>query len=105
MTLSGRMSEDALRLPLVRMLAMPDIQTNGFDVPFQASVYYVPRLSDVAPPLAAAALTALIGLLLVNVLRAREAELSEAYRIKAQSQRIEALGRLVGGVAHVQQSP
>lgn len=113
-TLSGAFGDNALRLPLVRDMAMPDIRTNGFDVPFQASVFYVPSLRDAAPPLAAAALTALIGLLLVNVvqaraaskqaletaLRAKEAELSEAYRIKAQSQRVEALGRLVGGVAH-----
>jgi len=113
-TLSGAVAENALRLPLVREMSMPDIRTNGFDVPFQASVFYVPRVSDAAPPLAAAALTALIGLLIVNILqaraasrqalesalRAKEAKLSEAYRIKARSQRVESLGRLVGGVAH-----
>jgi CHASE1-domain containing sensor protein len=113
-TLSGEFSENALRLPLVQDLSMPDIRTNGFDVPFRASVFYVPRFGDAAFPLAAAALTALVGLLLVNIVEAREAskraledalaakeaELGEAYRIKAQSQRVESLGRLVGGVAH-----
>jgi signal transduction histidine kinase/ActR/RegA family two-component response regulator len=113
-TLSGAFDENALRVPLVRDMTMPDIRTSGFDVPFRASVFYVPQMVDFAVLLAVAALTALVGLLVVNTvqaraasqealeaaLRAKEAELSEAYRIKARSQRVESLGRLVGGVAH-----
>jgi signal transduction histidine kinase len=113
-TLSNSVGDTALRLPILNDLTLPVIRTKGFDVPFKASVVYVPRSVDALLPLAAAAVAALIGLLLVNLsetriaakralegaLRRKEAELRDAYRIQARSQRIEALGRLVGGVAH-----
>jgi len=103
-----------IRLPLLRDVTLPAIKTPGFDVPFRASVFYIPRATDVMMPVSAGLVAAIIGFLLLNQFAAREAakrrleealarkeaELREAYRIQARSQRIEALGRLVGGVAH-----
>ncbi|SUZ34044.1 Blue-light-activated protein [Roseibaca ekhonensis] len=103
-----------LVLTLVRDLEMPAIRTGGFDRPFRASAFYTLAPTDAVLPALAAALTALIGFLGTKVMRARvsarealeaalarkEVELREAYRIQSQSQRREALGRLVGGVAH-----
>ncbi|MFA8387721.1 MAG: CHASE domain-containing protein [Pelagibaca sp.] len=105
---------DARTVTLIHDLDMPVIRTNGFDVPFRASVYYSPTASDAVFPLLAAVFIALLSTLALRVLSARanakkdleialaqrESELREAYRIQARSQRIEALGRLVGGVAH-----
>jgi signal transduction histidine kinase len=101
-------------LALIRDLNMPIIRTNGFNVPFRASVFYTPALTDAVFPILAALLTAVIGFLSLKVGLARasqraaleaalarnEAKLREAYRIQSRSQRIEALGRIVGGVAH-----
>jgi signal transduction histidine kinase/ActR/RegA family two-component response regulator len=104
------------RIPILRDFALPSIATNGegFEVPFSATAYYVPKASDGLLPLFAALVTALVLGLVAKSLFAREeatrnleaalarneAQLREAYRIQARSQRVEALGRLVGGVAH-----
>lgn len=104
----------APRIPIVHDFVLPDITTNGFEVPFRASVFYTPRPRDALWPILAAVLAALMGALILRVLTTREdteralqaalarkeGELREAYRIQARSQRVEALGRLVGGVAH-----
>lgn len=104
----------ALRLALVRDMEMPIIRTSGFDVPFRATVFYFPTAVDAAWIAMAAFLAALTSILALRALTAREtaqealqaalaqkeAELREAYRIQGRSQRIEALGRLVAGVAH-----
>ena len=104
----------ALHFPLVSDIEMPPIQTNGFEVPFRASVSYSLGVLDAAIPIGTAALAAWISLLLVNLsetsattkreledsLQAKEAELREVYGMQARSQRVEALGRLVAGVAH-----
>jgi signal transduction histidine kinase/ActR/RegA family two-component response regulator len=103
-----------LDLVLIRDLDMPVIRTSGFDVPFRATAYYTPILADAVLPVLAVVLTAVIGFLALKVGSARasqraaleaalarnEAKLREAYRIQSRSQHIEALGRLVGGVAH-----
>ncbi|SLN73693.1 CHASE domain-containing protein [Roseisalinus antarcticus] len=113
-TLSAGTDEPLLNISIERDVTLPPIRTRGFEVPVQASVVYLPQLLDAAPPLIAASVTFLIGYLLMNLattrtaskreleaaLRSKEVELREAYRIQARSQRVEALGRLVGGVAH-----
>ncbi|MFA8388354.1 MAG: CHASE domain-containing protein [Pelagibaca sp.] len=112
--LGNEAGADGPTVTLIRDLEMPVIRTNGFDVPFRATVYYSPTASDAVFPLLAAVFIALLSTLALRVVSARasakqeleialanrESELREAYRIQARSQRIEALGRLVGGVAH-----
>jgi signal transduction histidine kinase len=103
-----------LEFVLISDHEMPVIRTIGFDVPFRATAYYTPMPADAILPGLAAVLTAVIGFLMLKVGLARasqraeleaavarnEAKLREAYRIQSRSQHIEALGRLVGGVAH-----
>lgn len=116
-TLPISLAKNALftfRLPLISGLEMPAIRTDGFEVPFRASVFYTPSLFDVMIPFGTAAVVTVIGVLLVNLadaraiakreleisLQAKEKELRELYSAQARSQRVESLGRLVGGVAH-----
>ncbi|SLN70885.1 Blue-light-activated protein [Roseisalinus antarcticus] len=103
-----------LTVSLIEHMEMPVIRTGGFDMPFRASVSYAPRALDAVLPFIAAAFVALLGASVLRLLWARataqrtlesalvrrESELADAYRIQSRSQRIEALGRLVGGVAH-----
>jgi signal transduction histidine kinase len=113
-TLSGGPDADRFSIPLIADQALPPIRTPGFDVPFRASVRYQPGLGDAIAPLTAAAAAGLIAFLLMRLVEARaasrraleaalarrEAELGEAHRAQARLQRMDAVGRLVAGVAH-----
>ncbi|MEM6577888.1 MAG: CHASE domain-containing protein [Pseudomonadota bacterium] len=102
------------RIPLLRDRTLPEIMINGLEISLIASVFYIPRPMEALFPLAVIIVTALLIGLIARVLSARETykrnlehalilkeqDLSEAYQARATSQRVEALGRLVGGVAH-----
>ncbi|MEL7013565.1 MAG: ATP-binding protein, partial [Pseudomonadota bacterium] len=99
---------------LIRDRVTPDLVVNGLEVSLSSSVFYTPRTLQMMMPLSVALLTGFVLSLLAknlsaratyrrsleDALQAKEEELNEAHRVNAVSQRVEALGRLVGGVAH-----
>jgi signal transduction histidine kinase len=111
---SGEPEADRFTIPLITDEALPAIRTPGFDVPFRASVRHAPGVGDAVATLTAAAAAGLIAFLLMRLVEARaasrraleaalarrEAELGEAHRAQARLQRMDAVGRLVAGVAH-----
>ncbi|WP_177177907.1 CHASE domain-containing protein [Citreimonas salinaria] len=101
-------------IPLLSDRRFADIDLPGFSVPFGASAALRPRPIDLVPPLFAIAssilLLALIArqigqrdrqrLALERALARKEIELRAVEETRSRAVRLEALGRLVGGVAH-----
>ncbi|MEM9909544.1 MAG: CHASE domain-containing protein [Pseudomonadota bacterium] len=102
------------RIPLVQQRTKQSSVINGLEVSMTASVHYVPKVYEAALPVAVALLMGFVLNLLVKnrlarniynrnleiALKSKEEQLLEAHRIHAATMRVEALGRLVGGVAH-----
>lgn len=113
-TLGERSNVWLFSIPLLTNRILPDIMINGLEISLSASVFYAPHIEEVLTPVAIALLTGLFLMLLAKnlsarethktnletALKAKEAELLEVHQVHAASQRVEALGRLVGGVAH-----
>jgi len=115
-----RLADESLRasdpwvVPMISDYSLPDVELPGIRVSFRASAFYSPTGGDALRVLAGMAIAALLSFLVYRLLQSREAyskelelavarkevELREAERINARTQRMESLGRLVGGVAH-----
>ncbi|WP_375259182.1 ATP-binding protein [Citreimonas sp.] len=101
-------------IPLLAERRFDAIELPGIRVPFYASASLRPRLIDLFPPVFAVALSILLLTLIARqmgmrhrqrialerALARKEIELRAVEETRSRAVRLEALGRLVGGVAH-----